>query len=63
MNAQFFGLLNTHVLKEARRTITDYENRVNNHNIIYGLDNKPLQVLFMLRKGLGGALIEELFDA
>ena len=31
-----------------------------NHNIIHGLENKPLQVIFMLHKGLGRALIEEL---
>ena len=60
VNAPFFGSLNTHVLKEAKRTIIGYENRVKNHNIIHGLENKLLQVLFMLRKGLGRALIEEL---
>ena len=48
------------MLREAKRTIIDYENRVNNHNIIHGLGYKPLQVLFMLRKGLGRVLIEEL---
>ena len=60
VNAPFFGSLNEHVIREAKRTILDYENRVENHNTIHGLDNKPLQVLFMLRKGLGRALIEEL---
>ena len=32
---------------------------MNNHNVIHSLDDKPLQVLFMLRKGLERALIEE----
>jgi hypothetical protein len=60
VNAPFFGLLNEHVIREAKRTIMDYENRVQNHNTIHSLENKPLQVLFMLRKRLGRALIEEL---
>ena len=55
----FFGSINSHVLKEAKRTILDYEERVKNHNLVHALDNKPLQVMFMLKKGLVRALIEE----
>ena len=60
MNAPFFGSLDENVIREAKRTILDYESRVKNHNTIHGLDNQPLQVLFMLRKGLGRTLVEEL---
>lgn len=37
----------------------DYESKVRNHNVMHGLDNKPLQVPFMLKKKLAKALLEE----
>jgi hypothetical protein len=55
-----FTSVNAMAVKGAKRKIIDYENRVRNHNQIHGLDNKPLQVLFMLKEGLARALIEEI---
>ena len=55
-----FTSVSAMAMKGARRKILDYEDRVRNHNQIHGLDNKPLQVLFMLKEGLARALIEEI---
>ena len=55
-----FTSVNAKTIHGARRKILDYEDRVKNHNQIHGLDNKPLQVLFMLKEGLARALIEEI---
>ena len=55
-----FTSVNARAMHGAKRKILDYEDRVRNHNQIHGLDNKPLQVLFMLKEGLARALIEEI---
>jgi hypothetical protein len=55
-----FTSVNAKAMHGAKRKILDYEDRVRNHNQIHGLDNKPLQVLFMLKEGLARALIEEI---
>jgi hypothetical protein len=55
-----FTSVNAMIMKGARLKILDYGDRVRNHNQIHGLDNKPLQVLFMLKEGLNRALIEEI---
>ena len=55
-----FTSVNAMAVQGAKRKIIDYEDRVRNHNQIHGLDNKPLQVLFMLKDGLARVLIEEI---
>ena len=52
MKPPHFTSVGAMAVKGARRKILDYEDRVRNHNQIHGLDNKPLQVLFMLKEGL-----------